>query len=141
MATIQTVPNQWVIKVVKDSIGEDTTYMRTKISSLEKSAKDLKAGAFKLWVYFSKNQDNYTFALSPTHIQESFGMNKKQYDNARQELIEKGYLIRQRGNYYIFCETPIVIDEEELRERNREESRRLEEERQLKQFIKDIKNS
>lgn len=137
MATIQTVPNQWVIKVVKDSIDEDTTYMRTKISSLEKSAKDLKAGAFKLWIYFSKNQDNYTFALSPTHIQESFGMNKKQYDNARQELIEKGYLVRERGNYYIFRETPIKIDEEKLKEKNRH----LEEEKRLEQFIKEIKKS
>lgn len=117
MAIIQTVPNQWVITIKKDAITEDTTYMRVNMESLERASKNLKAGAFKLWIYFAKNQDGYTFALSPTHIKETFNMSKTQYDNARGELEEKGYLVVQDRRYYHFVETPIILTREERLER------------------------
>jgi predicted RNA-binding protein (virulence factor B family) len=113
MSIIQTVPNQWVIKIKKTAISEDTTYMRVNMDALEKAAKDLKAGAFKLWIYFAKNQNDYTFALSPQHVKDIFGMSKTQYDNARGELEEKGYLVIQDRNYYHFCETPIILTRDE----------------------------
>lgn len=113
MSIIQTVPNQWVIKVKKADISEDTTYMRVNMDALDKAAKNLKAGAFKLWIYFAKNQHDYTFALSPKHVKELFNMDKTQYDNARAELVEKGYLVVQDRKYYHFCETPIILSTEE----------------------------
>ena len=107
MAFIPTVPNQWVIKIKKETISDDTTYMRVNIDALDMAGKMLKAGAFKLWIYFAKNQHDYTFALSPQHVKELFNMSKTQYDNARQELISKGFLVRQDRNFYHFYETPI----------------------------------
>lgn len=68
------------------------------------AAKDLQAGAFKLWIYFAKNTNNYDFALSSKEVEESFGIKIKQYNNAITELIEKGYLTQIQGNIYRFTE-------------------------------------
>ena len=113
MAFIPTVPNQWVIKIKKETISDDTTYMRVNMDALDMAGKQLKAGAFKLWIYFAKNQQDYTFALSPQHVKDIFNMSKTQYDNARQELIEKGFLVRQDRNFYHFYETPVVSEEDD----------------------------
>ncbi len=122
MSFIHTVPNQWVIKVNKSKIDQDTTYTTNNIDALNNAAKNLKAGAFKLWVYFAKNQDGYTFALSPQDVKNTFGMNKTQYDNARQELEQKGYLIVQDRNYYYFSEIPQPINIDERKKRKFKDS-------------------
>lgn len=60
---------------------------------MEEAARTLEsAGAFELWIYFAKNQNNYTFALSSRDVENTFGMKIKQYNNAISKLIEKGYL-------------------------------------------------
>ena len=43
---------------------------------MEQAARVLKAGAFKLWVYFAKNQNGYEFALSSKDALETFGIKK-----------------------------------------------------------------
>jgi hypothetical protein len=78
---------------------------------MESAAIDLDAGAFKLWIYFSKNQNEYEFALSQKAAEENFGLKKKQYDNAVNQLIEKKYLVVSKGNHYIFNEIPVVSKE------------------------------
>lgn len=102
----QTVPNQKVIKVNKEICNSNNYYAAINLNALEKAAKDLKSGAFKLWVYFAKNQNNFVFALSNKAVEENFGIKIKQYNNAIQELAEKGYLIQENGNVYIFKEQP-----------------------------------
>ena len=73
---------------------------------MENAARALKAGAFKLWIYFSKNQNGYEFALSNKAVEENFGIKKDQYDTAIKELIEKGYLIETSNNHFTFEEKP-----------------------------------
>lgn len=107
MNDIKTVPNQKVITVKKEKTDEKNYYCKINLSALEQSALDLQSGAFKLWIYFAKNQNNYTFGLSNKAVEECFGMKIKQYNNAVAELIEKGYLIQQKGNLYFFSEKPI----------------------------------
>ena len=110
MAYIETVPNQLVIKIKKEQCNEDTNYMKVNMTALESASKDLKAGAFKLWIYFAKNQSEYTFALSPQHVKNIFGINKTQYNSAKAELINKGYLKQMDRNFYHFYEIPITDD-------------------------------
>lgn len=102
----QTVPNQKVVKVTKEVCNGNNYYAAINLAAIESAAKDLKSGAFKLWVYFAKNQNNYVFALSSKAVEETFGIKIKQYNNAIQELVEKGYLIQEQGNIYIFNEQP-----------------------------------
>ena len=105
----QTVPNQKIIKVNKEICNSNNYYAAINLNALENAAKDLKSGAFKLWVYFAKNQNNFTFALSSKAIEDNFGIKIKQYNNAVQELVEKGYLIQENGNVYIFKEQPQTV--------------------------------
>ena len=104
----KTVPNQKVVKVSKEECDKNHKYATINLDAMEKAARDLDAGAFKLWCYFSKNQNDYEFALSQKAVEENFGMKKKQYDNAVAQLIEKNYLVVSKGNHYIFNEVAVV---------------------------------
>lgn len=78
------------------------------LKSIDQAAMNLKDGAFKLWIFFCKNQNNYTFAPSSSVLMRTFNMKKNKYDNAIHELIEKGYLVQDKANpfEYIFVERP-----------------------------------
>lgn len=103
MSGYKTVPNQKTVKVSKvETKGK--IFAQIEMNALEEAARNLKAGAFKLWVYFSKNQNNYEFGLSSSDALATFGMKKDQYDGAVKELIEKGYLVQSSGNSYTFYE-------------------------------------
>lgn len=104
MNNYKTSPNQKTITIKKEITDEKHYYCKINLNALESAAIDLKSGAFKLWIYFAKNQDNYTFGLSNKAVAECFGIKKDQYDNAVKELIEKGYLIQQGKNNYYFKE-------------------------------------
>ena len=109
MAKIKTVPNQKVVKVNKEECDTTHLYAKINLAAMEAAAQNLDAAAFKLWVYFSKNQDDYLFALSSRDVENTFGMKKGQYDTAIKKLIEGGYLIAEVGsNQYIFNEIPVV---------------------------------
>ena len=100
-----TVPNQKTILVSKSST-KGKIFAQIEMSALEKAAQTLEAGAFKLWIYFVKNQDGFEFALSQKAVKEFFGMKKAQYDNAVHTLIEKGYLKCLHDNHYLFSDNP-----------------------------------
>ena len=84
-----TSPNQKTITVEKEKCDKENLYTMINLLALESAAADLKAGAFKLWVYIAKNQNGFTFGLSNKAVAEYFGIKKDQYDNAVKELIEK----------------------------------------------------
>jgi len=79
---------------------------------MEAAAQKLDAGAFKLWMYFAKNQNGYDFALSSKDASASFGIGKSQYDTAVKKLIAAGYLTNTCGNHYIFSEVPAAQSDE-----------------------------
>ena len=106
MNDFKTVPHQKVVSVKKEMTDEKHYYCKINLNALESASRDLQAGAFKLWIYFSKNQPNYTFALSSKEVEESFGIKIKQYNNAIAELIEKRYLVQEKGNQFFFYEIP-----------------------------------
>lgn len=81
------------------------------LEALEKASQDLAGGAFKLWVYFAKNQNNYQFALSSADAEKTMGIKIKQYNNAVKELIDKKYLvpIDDKSNIYDFYEVSRAV--------------------------------
>lgn len=44
----------------------------------------------------------------------NFGIKIKQYNNAIQELREKGYLIQETRNYYNFYEIPVITKKDNV---------------------------
>ena len=101
-----TVPNQKIVTVEKEPCGKGNLYAAINLNALEAAAQDLDAGAFKLWIYFAKNQNGYEFALSSKDAHDAFGLGKSQYDTAVKKLISSGYLTNTQGNQYTFSEIP-----------------------------------
>lgn len=121
------VGNQKAIEISKKEIKENDIYIKINLNALWVAMNDLSAGALKLWLYFAKNQDGYTFALSSTDAKD-FGIKIKQYNNAIHELIEKNYLQESiiEGKYegYKFIEMPreLPIEIEKTLSENKEEA-------------------
>lgn len=70
------------------------------------AARDLKYSSLILWLYCSQYQDGDKFILSPKAIKETFGMSERTYTRCKDELIEKGYLVKIGDNQYMFYEMP-----------------------------------
>lgn len=112
MSNIKLVPNQKAVTIHKepcDNAAKEHYYAKINLEAMSQAAMNLDAGAFKLWVYFAKNQPGYQFALSKVAVMEQFGIKKTQYDNAIKELKEKGYLTQDKGAYYSFYEMPVAL--------------------------------
>lgn len=117
---VKTSPNQKAIKVSKEKCDTNNLYAAINLDAMENAARALKAGAFKLWIYFAKNQNGYEFALSNKAVEENFGIKKDQYDTAIKELIEKGYLIETSSNHFTFEEKPTFEKQEKTTFKNGE---------------------
>lgn len=87
------------------------------MEAIEKAARNLDAGAFKLWCYLAKNQDGYVFSLSSKHARESFGLKSSQYNEAVSKLKEGNYLVSrsktksEKGGYWYFKDIPEEIED------------------------------
>ena len=101
-------PNQKIVTINKQPCDKNNKYALININALEKAACTLDAGAFKLWVYLSKNQNNYCFGLSNKALAETFGMKIKQYNNAVSTLIKNNYLVETSKQEYTFFEIPLI---------------------------------
>ena len=106
---IVTVPNQKVITVNKSICDKEHIYAQCNLKANKMALKELSANAYKLYMYFALNQDDYTFALSYVHVYSITGMSEKTYHRAVKELIEKGYLVKEedKKNQYIFYDGKI----------------------------------
>ena len=99
-----TVANQKTIAISKEECSKEKLYSKINLEALQDAMIDLDGNAFKLWVYFAKNQNGYTFALSPIDaIKWGIG-SKKSYDRAVKKLIEEKYLVETSSNHYTFYE-------------------------------------
>lgn len=109
MGAIKTVPNQRKITVNKAQADKKNHYTINNLAALDEAAGALESlGGFKLYIYFAKNQNNYTFALSSADFCKWSGLSVKAYNTAFAELVEKGYLQLQSGSktIYNFYEQP-----------------------------------
>lgn len=98
--------NQKTIRIFKEKCDKDNIYSVINNNALQSAMIDLKkSGAFKLWVYLSKNQNGFDLELSAAECQK-WGIKESSYHNAVKELIYKGYLQLESANRYIFYEQP-----------------------------------
>ena len=119
MSKFQTAPNQKVVRIEKHPVENNECYAKISIEAMMAAAKELDGNVFKLWCYFAKNRDVFTFALSNAAVLKDFGMSKDAYDRAIGKLIEKRYLEQYDRQFYRFFEYPIKQNEaykKELRE-------------------------
>lgn len=100
-------PNQKSIVICKEDCNENFIYAKINIRAMQKAMQELKAGSFKLWIYFAKNQENYKFDLSAAECEKDWGIKPDSFHSAVNDLIDKGYLRNISGNTYAFVERGI----------------------------------
>ena len=106
---IKTSPNQRTVLVTRDMPkGSKKPYMCAYCESIEAAARNLTPVAFKLYLYFISNQNNYREGFSTANFAQVYGCDVKSAKTAFHTLEEKGYLILDEGKKtsYTFYEKP-----------------------------------
>ncbi len=101
-----TAPKQKVVTIRKTACDKSNIYATINVESARKASQNLTDNARLLWMYLAMNADGYTFALSNTAVAEQWNMERKRYNKAVNELLEKGYLVHMGGKNYDFIECP-----------------------------------
>ena len=98
--------NQKVVKTIK---VRPKSFMMD-IPSNKRAMKELSCNTFVLYQHFIQNVPGFIEALSAQAITESTKLSAKKYRTAIDELIEKGYLVKQADyngiEFYNFYESP-----------------------------------
>ncbi len=78
----------------------------------DQAAKLLSGNAFKMYYYFQRNKKGFRLELSPVDVRQKLGIGKAAYDNAINELIDKGFLRRNgdASNIYNFSVVGKPVD-------------------------------
>lgn len=103
-STFVSVPNQRIITVKRETPKSD--FLGIKNENWQAAARNLTPHAMMLYFYLASNKDNYTFALSPAAVRQAIGMARSTYHDQFHNLVDKGYLVRENGNHYVFYEKP-----------------------------------
>ena len=60
----------------------------------------------QLYLYLASNADGYNFNLSQEDAEKSAGIRRTTFHTYINLMIEKGYLVKSKGNCYDFYEVP-----------------------------------
>lgn len=96
--------NQKIVCLHKALADRENPYGIVNKDCMYRASQNLGYNEFRIYMYIITNTDNYEFALSPADIAESMGANKREIQKSVNSLIDKGYLIHNQGNQYIFKE-------------------------------------
>ena len=103
---MSTNPNQVLVNVKDNQCIEIHLPLMRNVEAECAAARDLRYSTMILWLYCSQYQDGDKFILSPKAVKETMGMNERTYTRCKDELIEKGYLVKIKDNHYMFYEKP-----------------------------------
>lgn len=103
---MSTNPNQTTVRIERSPCDDIRLCSMRNIEAECAAARDLKYSTMILWLYCSRYQDGDEFILSPKAVKEIMGMNERTYTRCKDELIEKGYLVKVGDNQYMFYEKP-----------------------------------
>lgn len=107
MNKLKVAPNQKVVTVHKVH-GKSGRIL--DISANKEAMKQLSTDVYVLYMHFILSVPEYTEALSLQHISETTSLRERTYYKAINELIEKGYLVKEPHenfkDHYGFYESP-----------------------------------
>ena len=92
--------NQKVITVRKEV--DEENYMEINNKSWIKAANNLTPNAFKVYLLFASNDNDYTFGLTYAEVNAVIPMSRRGYEKVIKELKEKGYLTHAYEQYWNF---------------------------------------
>ncbi len=108
-------PNQKIV-YIGNRVERDAThpYTEQSIEAMAHAARELSGDRFKVWMYLSKNRDDFVLELSQKDLLK-WGVKKDTYQRAVNDLIELGYLVQidEKRNEWRFEEFPEEVKVEE----------------------------
>ena len=108
-------PNQKIV-YIGNRVERDAThpYTEQSIEAMAHAARELSGDRFKVWMYLSKNRDDFVLELSQKDLLK-WGVKKDTYQRAVNDLIELGYLVQidEKKNEWRFEEFPEEVKMEE----------------------------
>ena len=93
-----TYANQKVVTIVKAESGRNNIYGIVNKECMFKAMNELKYNEFKVFMYLTANQDDYTMALSTQDIADKTGANKREIQKSIESLVEKKYIVPVKDN-------------------------------------------
>ena len=101
-------PNQRGIRIHRETIKKDSKepFLAVKSVNLFYAMRDLSNSAFKVYVYFIANKNNYVMGISPAAIRNQTGVCLETSRKAIRELEIKGYIVLSSFLKYDFYEVP-----------------------------------
>ena len=101
------VPNQKKIgNTIKEPCNKEHIFTKINIAALNNAMVDLKPSTVKVWLYFAKNQEGYSFELSSVAVCSFCNICDKTYKDSIKELVEKRYLVQREKKVFDFYELP-----------------------------------
>lgn len=99
-------PNQRLITIHRDPVPKGTKepFLNINYANLQNAMKDLSNSAFKVYIYFVSNRDNYKMGVSPADIRDKTGVCLETVRKGIRELQNKGYIIYGDEYKYHFYE-------------------------------------
>lgn len=101
-------PNQKIV-YIGERVPRDAAhpYTEQSIEAMRHAANELSGDRFKVWMYLSKNRDDFTLELSQKDMLK-WGVKKDTYQRAVNDLIDLGYLVEidAERNEWEFVEYP-----------------------------------
>ena len=108
-------PNQKIV-YIGERLPRDVShpYTEQSIEAMAHAARELSGDRFKVWMYLSKNRDDFVLQLSQKDLLK-WGVKKDTYQRAVNDLIELGYLVQidEKKNEWRFEEFPEEVKMEE----------------------------
>lgn len=97
-------PFQKNITVHRETVEKD--FLCIKNEHWKRANKDLTPFGLQLYLYFASNKDGYNFNLSQEDAERDAGIRRTTFHNYINLMIDKGYLVKSKGNCYDFYEVP-----------------------------------
>lgn len=105
------VPNQKLVSIgSRLPRDNEHPFSEQSVEAMSRAARALQGDRFKVWLYLSKNRDDFKLELSQKAIENEMGVKKDTYHRAITDMIELGYLVPVSGNEYRFEEWPVDGD-------------------------------
>ena len=97
-------PFQKNITVHRETVEKD--FLCIKNENWKRANRDLTPYGLQLYLYFASNKDGYNFNLSQEDAERDASIRRTTFHNYVNLMIEKGYLVKSKGNCYDFYEVP-----------------------------------
>ena len=100
-------PYQKNITVHREKAEKD--FLCIKNENWKRANRDLTPYGLQLYLYFASNRNGYNFDLSQEHAKDDANIQRTTFHTYVNRMIDKGYLVKRKGNCYDFYEVPQEI--------------------------------